>query len=373
MNKKIILVDQIAKINYKYTYSLANELLNKGIDVHLVLDMKENNEVKCPTDNIFLTDEKNISKVKKVMNLFSSYKKIRKIVKKENIDVVHIQWISFSPIEYYLLKRLARKVDIVMTIHDILPFNEKSYDKHFYNKIYKLPKKLILQAEINLKRFGELFPQYKDKAVYIPHGNFLKYADLCDKEVAREKLNIPQDKFVFLFFGQIKKIKGVDILLQSFIKFKENHKDALLIVAGKMWKEEEGIYTDIINNSDLNNETLRWDIKFIPDEEVGYYYSASDVCVLPYTELYQSGVIQLVYAYHKCPIVSNLDPFLEIVDKDTGYSFENGSVDSLLEAMELSYKNKKNNPSLAENGYKKIATKYDWSKIADQIIKECYF
>ena len=73
MVKKVLLVDQIAKINYKYTFSLANELLKNDIDVQLFLDMKKNDECDCKTENIFLTDEKNISKFKKVINMISCY------------------------------------------------------------------------------------------------------------------------------------------------------------------------------------------------------------------------------------------------------------------------------------------------------------
>ena len=73
MNKKVLLVDQIAKINYKYTFSLAECLLKQGIDVHLVLDLKKNEEVNCPSDNIFITDEKDVSKFKKVLNLFLEF------------------------------------------------------------------------------------------------------------------------------------------------------------------------------------------------------------------------------------------------------------------------------------------------------------
>ena len=372
MNKKIILVDQIAKINYKYTFSLVNELLNNGVDVKLVLDMKENDECKCDTYNIFLTDEKNVSKLKKVRNLFTSYKKIRQIIKQEKIDTLHIQWINFSPIEYHLLKRIAKKTKIVMTVHDILPFNEKKYDKHFYRKIYRLPSKLIIQAKSNMERFNSLFPEYADKTIYIPLGNFLKYAEVHDVKESREKLNIDLNKFTFLFFGQIKVIKGVDTLLEAFSLFHKKYPDTQLVVAGKTWKADEELYKEIISRNNLTENELKWDIRFIPDEDLGYYYSASDIVVLPYKDLYQSGVVQLVYAFGKCPIVSDLPSFLEVVDENTGYIFKSKDVDSLYQKMEQAYLNKANNNSLAKVGYKKIEENFSWVKIAKDIINNCY-
>lgn len=372
MNKKVLLVDQIAKINYKYTFSLAECLLKQGIDVHLVLDLKKNEEVNCPYDNIFITDEKDVSKFKKVLNLFSSYKRIRKIIKEEKIDILHIQWINFSPIEHYLLKRIAKKTKIVMTVHDILPFNEKVYDKHFYKKIYRLPTKLIVQADANYDRFKELFPQYIEKTTIIPHGDYLKYADLHSKEESRKKIGIKDDLFTFLFFGQIKRIKGVDILLEAFQKFHAKHADSQLVVAGKIWYAEEGVYEEIFNKEGYPKENLLWDERFIGDEEIGYYFSASDIVALPYKDLYQSGVVQLAYAYKRCPIVSDLKPFLEIVDENSGYVFKNDDVSSLVEAMEKAYENKNKNDKLVENGIKKIKDKYNWESIAKRIIEECY-
>ena len=74
---KILLVDQIAKTTYKYTFSLAKALKKKGIDLTLAIDLKKNNE-KCNFDvvNLFNTDEKNISKIKKAENYIFSYRQI---------------------------------------------------------------------------------------------------------------------------------------------------------------------------------------------------------------------------------------------------------------------------------------------------------
>ena len=51
----------------------------------------------------------------------------------------------------------------VATVHDILPFNEKFYDKYFHKKLYGLADSIILQAPGNVNRFAELFPELKEK------------------------------------------------------------------------------------------------------------------------------------------------------------------------------------------------------------------
>ena len=80
----------------------------------------------------------------------------------------------------------------------------------------------------------------------IPHGHFMDYAQKIEKNIAREKLQIPQDKFVYLFFGQIKKVKGVDVLLKAWAKvIKENQElkeNAWLVV-------ENGLKSKILSKS----------------------------------------------------------------------------------------------------------------------------
>lgn len=72
-----------------------------------------------------------------------------------------------------------------------------------------------MQAQQNLERINSIFNNLQDKTFMIPHGHFLKYANLIDKDKARDVLGISKDKFVLLFFGQIKKVKGVDLLLKA--------------------------------------------------------------------------------------------------------------------------------------------------------------
>lgn len=76
---KVLLVDQIAKVNYKYTFPLANGLKKAGADVVLVIDQKaEKENCQCERVNLFNTDEKDIGKTQKMQNYIASYKKIGK-------------------------------------------------------------------------------------------------------------------------------------------------------------------------------------------------------------------------------------------------------------------------------------------------------
>ncbi|WP_026510166.1 glycosyltransferase family 4 protein [Butyrivibrio sp. LC3010] len=370
---KILLIDQIAKVNYKYTYSLANALKTLGTDIELVIDDKSDNEYcKCPCHNAFNTSRKDVSKLDKVTNYIKSYRYICKKQKANNTDIVHLQWFQLSPMDYHYIKRLkAQGAGIVVTVHDILPFNEKFYDRYYHGKIYEAADAIIVQAKTNVTRFKELFPECADKVSYIPHGNFLDFADIYEKDKAREHLGIPKDKKVFLFFGQIKKVKGVAVLLEAFGELLKKRDDIYLAIAGSVWKDDFGIYQEVIDRYGLTDKNLKTDIGFIPDEEVGYYYSACDIAVLPYLDVYQSGVIQLSYAYKKPVIATNIPAFTEIVkDRETGYVCEAGNAGSLMETMERTIEDESNWRNVGIAGADLIREKYSWEDIAEKISKE---
>lgn len=131
---RILFVDQIAKVNYKYSYSLAEAIKSEGNEVVLAVDQKKEPEhCTCKIVRLFNTDEKNINKIEKFRNYIKSYKKIIKEISKGKYDIIQTQWVIFSPLDYYFLKKI-KKIGIkhIVTIHDILPFNQKFYHKDRY-------------------------------------------------------------------------------------------------------------------------------------------------------------------------------------------------------------------------------------------------
>lgn len=367
---KVLLLSQIAVVDYKYTYSLANALKACGNEVELVIDDKKDNDYcQCKCYNQFLTSRKDIVKLKKLANYCNAYGFIVKKAIKEHFDVLHVQWFQFSPVDYYYLNKLKKSgIKIVVSVHDILPFNEKKYDMMFHKKIYRLCDQVIVQAEANIKRFDEMFPEKRGKVNFIPHGNFIDFADLHNQVEARKRLHIPNDKMVFLFFGQIKKVKGVGVLLEAFGKLMGTRDDMYLVIAGSVWKDDFGPYQEIIDKYHLTDKKLKTDIRFIPDNEVGYYYTACDAVALPYLDVYQSGVIQLAYAYGKPAVATAIAPFMEIVeDNVSGFLCRPNDDDDLAKAMVRAFEHKDEMEKFGTVGRTKIELKYSWSDIAKKI------
>ena len=368
---KVLLLDQIASVNFKYSFSLANALADAGAGAEMVTDnVADASYCRCPVHRRFSTARKDIGKLRKALNYVGAWRFVFRKAVREHFDIVHLQWFDLSPVDAFFIRRLKRKgVHPVAGVHDILPMHPKRFDPYFYRLIYRLCEKIYVQAEANLSRFCAVFPEDRDKLSLIPHGHFLDFAAPVPRQEARELLGIPSGKTVFLFFGQIKKVKGLDLLLSAFGSLAQKRDDLYLIIAGNVWKDDFSVYQEQISRLGLGPECLRADIRYIPEKELSLYFSACDLCVLPYRDVYQSGVLQLIYAYEKPPVASRIPSFLELVrEGETGYLFDAGSEDSLAQALERAAGDRENWASLGRRGQDLVREALSWDRIAVQVL-----
>jgi len=125
-----------------------------------------------------------------------------------------------------------------------------------------------------------------------------------------------QDK-VLLFFGYVRKYKGLDLLIDAFPKIKTSIPNAKLLIVGEFYDSPE-VYTDKIKKLGIEKDTVIVN-KFVPNEDVGKYYKVCDLVMLPYRSATQSGILNVAYGFSKPAIVTNVGGLSEFVeDKKTG-------------------------------------------------------
>ena len=167
---------------------------------------------------------------------------------------------------------------------------------------------------------------------------------------------------------EIKKVKGLDILLSSLPKVIEKHSSLVLLIAGKPWKDDFSYYQKLIDELSIS-KYCKLDIKFISHSDVPYYYSAADIVILPYRKIYQSGVLMMSLSYKKPVVVSDLPSFKEIIDDNrTGYVFESENSLDLSIVINKALDNPKLLEEIKENGYNLIASDYKWETIGKQTV-----
>jgi glycosyltransferase involved in cell wall biosynthesis len=369
---KILLLNQIPEVNNKYTFSLARGLMKQNIDLRVCCI--EDDDVSAYTDvpmakNIFASYSKEKGPINKVLSYKKSWDRLLRYCVEEKIDILHIQWCTFSPLDYVYHKKLRKAgIKIVVTIHDLLPFNSKFYDAFFHKCIYKHADAVINQARENNDKLINEYDVKKERLTYIPHGHFMEYAEPATFEESREKLNLPMDRPIILMFGQIKKVKGLDVLLESLPKVVKKYPDALCLIAGKVWKDDFSSYQNIIDRLGIQ-ESVRTDIRFVGDDEIKYYFNAADVVALPYRQIYQSGVVQLAYAYEKAIVATKVGEFLSVIKPDeTGILINPGNADELADALIWYLDNPKQAAAYGKAGKADIMVRLSWDTIGESVV-----
>lgn len=138
---------------------------------------------------------------------------------------------------------------------------------------------------------------------------------------------------VLLFFGYIRRYKGLDILLKALSMLVKKDPSYRLLAVGESYEDPE-IYRKLIGELKIEN-FVRFENVFTPNEEVWKYYTAADVVVLPYRSATQSGILNIAYGFLKPVIITNVGGLAEFIDPDrTGLLVEPESAESLAEGIE---------------------------------------
>jgi len=266
---------------------------------------------------------------------------------------------------FALAKLLGRRV--VITAHDVESFVGSLEVPALSRWVYRRADRVVAHNRISRRELIERIGLDAARIAVIPHGNYLHVLrPLPAVEEAREALGIAAGAKVILFFGQIKEVKGLDLLLKAMPKVLEKHPDAVLLIAGKPWKSDFSVYEALMERHSICEQCITH-IRYIPDAELPRYYAVADLVALPYRRIYQSGVVLMAMSYGKAVLVSDLPGMTEIVkDGDTGLVFHQGDVVSLVAKLDEALTNPTARQQMAVRGYHKVCSDYDWCVIGER-------
>ena len=227
------------------------------------------------------------------------------------------------------IKMLGYK--LVWTVHNILPHEKQTInDKFILYLLCKLADKKIVHSAHTINELRKNYVD-TDRITIIPIGNYMQlYENNISKSKARDTLLIPKDTFVFSYFGLIKKYKGIDKLIKSFISILEYNKNITLLIAGKCDDKEIANYLGNIQKK--YNKSIYTYIKFIPDENVQLYFNAADIMVFPFNKITTSSSTILASSFGKAFIYPKLGNLIDL-PQDLGFSYFPTEIDGLKNCM----------------------------------------
>ncbi len=327
--KKIIIIGSAYPLRgggiASYNERLARAFMAQGFDTTIYTFTLQYPKILFPGTTQYSTGSAPIDlKIKVCINSVNPFNwiKVGNELKKLKPEIIVVRyWIPFmGPCFGTILRRVKKNnyTKVVCIADNIIPHEKRAGDTLFTKYFVKPVDAFITMSKTVL---SDLLKFVKDKpSKFIPHPLYDNFGEKVSKEEARQKLGIAMDDKVILFFGFIRKYKGLDLLLESMQILKNskiNIQNLKLLIAGEFYEDEKK-YSEHIDKLGIRDRLILH-TDFIADSEVRYYVCSADCVVQPYRNATQSGVTPLAYHFEKPMIVTNVGGLPDLVpDKKAG-------------------------------------------------------
>ena len=318
-----------------YAYGLTMALASMQMAVEIIGGDEVDSPEMHSTAGIqflnFYGDPRNTSgRLSKAARVAKFYARIVRWAALTRSRIFHILWNNkFQLFDRTVLmlyyKALGKRV--ILTAHNVNAA-ERDGDNSVINRLslkvqYRLAEHIFVHTAKMKEELTSGFGVRPDAVTVIPFGlnNSVPTTEMTPA-AAKRRLGIGEDEKVILFFGALRPYKGVEYLISAFRELSVNHPDYRLVIAGEPKSGTED-YTERIKESiaaDVARGRILARLEFIPDSETELYFKAADLLVLPYTVIFQSGVLFLGYSFGTPAVATDVGSFAEdIVEGETGY------------------------------------------------------
>ena len=304
-----------------FNNSLADAFFKNGDDVEILSFKLQYPSFLFPGKTQYESSDppKNI-KIKSIINSINPFNwfNVAREINRKNPDFVIIRyWLPFmGPCLGSIARLLNKKIKILAITDNIIP-HEKRFGDFFLTKYFVSSCDAFVTLSASVLEDLTQFTKSKNKK-FTPHPIYDTFGEKIDKSVAKKNLELNINDKYLLFFGFVRKYKGLDLMLHAMSDQRIKDLGVKLIVAGEFYDNID-FYLDLINELDIDsNIILKSD--FIDERDVKNYFCASDMITQTYRTATQSGVTQIAYHFERPMLVTDVGGLAEIVPhKKVGY------------------------------------------------------
>lgn len=262
-----------------------------------------------------------------------SWKAAARQIGAQGAQVVIFQyWMPFFALAFGRMARTLRQqgIQVLAVVHNALPHERHPGDRRLGRYFLRACNGLLVlsdkvAADVQSLKVGVPVCQ-------VAHPVYNIFGAPQPRTEARARLGLPEDAPVLLFFGFIRRYKGLQVLLEALPRVRQTLPNVQLLVAGEFY-EEEAPYRELVRQQDLE-ACVHMPGTYIPNEAVATYFSAADVVVQPYLSATQSGVVQIAWHFEQPVIVTRVGGLAEVVpDGEAGFVVPPGDPEALAEAL----------------------------------------
>lgn len=288
--------------------------LEKDHEVCAFTFKKQYPDFLFPGKSQFVDDNEKVDKIpaKRIVSTFNpfTYFNAAKKIRQANPDVfISNYWMSlFGFFTGIMASGQSKQTTKIALIHNLIPHEPRFFDKWLNSFFLKRYDGFIVMSEA--VKIDLIKSKSDAKFIQLEHPWYDHFGELIEQSEARNELKILQNKKTLLFFGLIRDYKGLDLLINAFSRLNDEFQ---LVIAGEVYGNPEKYENQIANSP--SKERIFFFNRYIPDNEVKFYFSASDVCILPYRSATQSGITATSFHF-EIPVIATKVGGLEETVKD---------------------------------------------------------
>ncbi|ASS49078.1 MAG: hypothetical protein A3D31_04895 [Candidatus Fluviicola riflensis] len=296
------------------------------------------------------------------INPFTYWSTARKINQFEPDLFITKYWMTFfGPSLGTVAKKMRRSTTRISILDNVIPHEHRFFDKPFNRYFLKHNDGFVVMSDSVLKDLLSLKPDAK--YLRIDHPLYDHFGERLDREDACKKLGIDPSKKIILFFGFIRDYKGLDILLDATASLTD---DYCVVVAGEVYGSFEK-YEQQIKKLGVQDKVKLFN-HYIGDQEVPLYFSAADVCVLPYKSATQSGITSIAMHFNLPIIATDTGGLKELVQHEkTGLIVDQPDAALLTQAILRYFTEGLKEPFAQQLEVEK--TKHSWANFATKLVE----
>jgi len=296
------------------------------------------------------------------INPFTYISTALKIKKNEPSILITKYWMPFFAIPLGVVAKIIGKKTVKISILDNVKPHEGRFFDRFFNRFFiNQNDGFIVMSDAVLKDL--LSYNQKVKYLRINHPVYNHFPPKINQNDAQKKLGIDVTKKTLLFFGIIRDYKGLDLLIEAMNYLDDSYQ---LIIAGETYGSFDK-YHEQIHSSKAKNRIHTFN-KYIDDNEVTNYFSAAEVCILPYKSATQSGITAIANNYNLPIIATNVGGLTETIkDEVNGLIVDKPDAKLIASTIEKYYRLELH--TSFSNQLAKEKEENSWENFADKIVE----
>jgi glycosyltransferase involved in cell wall biosynthesis len=364
------------KGNAYYCWNLV-EALSKKVEIEFFSFSKLYPEFLYPggtkdSDEKFIAQDSENLQIRRILNIYNPFSWVKAGLQASG-DLIHAQYWSLPPVPVWvtafsILRRRGKK--ILLTVHTPIQHEPVFYEPPLVRAVMKRADNFIVHVEKNVELMEEEFGIPVEKTHHVPMGSHgiagSAHNSNGSSEAAKKELGINEKSKTLLFFGNIREYKGIEDFILTVSILKERYDGEVTgIIAGQPWDKFDK-YTELMKEKNVEDNFVT-NLGYIPASDVGKYFSASDVVLLPYKIMDgQTGIGYVALEHHKPLVVTNVGGLPDLV-LDKEFIAEPNRPDQLAEKVMKIFDNEDISKKLAEDA-KVLLKAFSWDSISDKTV-----